>query len=92
MTCRDCIHFADCLVIGKTRYYGKDAACNNVEELCKYFKNKDNFVEVVRCGDCKHLEPIKESKAIWCNKQKIFLKQGHFNHFCSYGELKEREQ
>ena len=46
MTCTNCVHFADCFDIGKTRYYGKDCACNDVEERCKFFKNKADFVEV----------------------------------------------
>lgn len=54
MTCTNCVHFADCFDIGKTRYYGKDCACNDVEERCKFFKNKADFVEVVRCKDCKY--------------------------------------
>ena len=97
MTCRDCIHFADCLVIGKTRYYGKDAACNNVEELCKYFKNKDNFVEVVRCKDCKHAKlDLMEKGLVVCRRP--VLKNGQLlpfnwetksNDFCSYGKRKE---
>lgn len=52
MTCRDCISFAECLEYESTPYYGLDAACNNVEELCENFKNKADFVEVVRCKDC----------------------------------------
>ena len=46
MTCAKCIHFADCLKDGETGYYGKDTACNNVEKLCKFFKDRSRFVEL----------------------------------------------
>lgn len=46
--CRDCIHFNDCLSYGKTRYYGENSACNDVQERCKYFKDKADVVEVKR--------------------------------------------
>ena len=39
-TCKDCLHFNDCLSYGKTRYYGENSACNDVQERCQYFKNK----------------------------------------------------
>jgi len=54
MTCRNCISFAECLEYESTPYYGLDAACNNVEQLCENFKNKADFVEVVRCEKCTH--------------------------------------
>ena len=46
MTCEDCIHFNDCLIEQITRYYGKEIACNDVEQRCKYFKDKSRFVEL----------------------------------------------
>ena len=59
-TCGECIHLADCIIEKRTRYlnYNLDIACNNVEELCKFFKSKANYVEVVRCKDCKHAIPL----------------------------------
>ena len=51
-TCKDCIHFNDCLTEQQTRYYGKVCACSNVEKLCKYFKDKSRFVELpCKVGD-----------------------------------------
>ena len=55
-TCKDCLHFNDCLSYGKTRYYGENSACNDVQERCQYFKNKENFAEVCRCKDCLYFE------------------------------------
>ena len=51
-TYKDCLHFNDCLSYGKTRYYGENSACNNVQERRQYFKNKENFAESIMsfCG------------------------------------------
>lgn len=46
MTCRCCIHFDVCSKGGKTQYYGRVIACNDVEERCNLFKNKADVVEV----------------------------------------------
>ena len=65
-TCRDCFSFGDCLNYESTPYYGLYAACNNVQELCKNFKNKADFVEVKHgewlnngtiCSNCKQINP-----------------------------------
>ena len=48
MTCRACIGYRFCS-IGRneqTNFYGKESACNNVEDLCSAFKNKADFVEL----------------------------------------------
>lgn len=51
-TCKDCIHYLVC------DYWEKEAYPNDCENydkaLCKFFKNKADFVEVVRCKDCKY--------------------------------------
>ena len=47
MTCKEnCIHFIVCE--GVYCFFGKADA----ETQCKYFKNKADYVEVVRCKDC----------------------------------------
>lgn len=47
MTCKDCINFNECLSKkGTTKYSTTDIACNNVEKLCKYFKNKLHYIEL----------------------------------------------
>lgn len=84
-TCKDCLHFNDCLSYGKTRYYGENSACNDVQERCQYFKNKENFVEVCRCKDCLYFEYIVGSYGIcehWhTNSQDIFDL-----NYCGYAE------
>lgn len=47
MTCKYCINFNECLSKnGTTKYSTTDIACNNVEKLCKYFKNKLHYIEL----------------------------------------------
>ena len=43
--CKDCIHWDECSKKdGKTRYYGKRCAANNVEILCEWFVNTADVV------------------------------------------------
>ena len=87
-TCSKCIHFADCLIDKRTRYYGKDIACANVEELCKFFKDKSNFVEVVRCRDCKHWDCYggEDAHKGDCNELVGLDSCMYEDDFCSCGE------
>jgi hypothetical protein len=48
-------------------------------EDCPHFKNKADFVEVVRCNDCKH----------WDNGDCYRLELSLPTDFCSYGEGKD---
>ena len=47
MTCKDCIHGEVCL----QQYSGLNQ--DQMFAECKKFKNKADFVEVVRCKDCE---------------------------------------
>lgn len=77
-TCRDCLHNDFCNVDG---YIDADD--------CTFFQNKADFVEVVRCENCKFYKPQKQS-AKWENKKKYCCrsasKKVNENDFCSYGE------
>ena len=85
-TCEDCLHFNDCLSYGKTRYYGENSACNDVQERCQYFKNKADFVEVVRCKDCVcfsyYREPVKGCNGK-CEITQLLIRDDNF--FCRDG-------
>ena len=90
-TCAKCVHYADCLDSGRTRYLSHNIACNDVEERCKFFKNKADFVEVVRCEKCKycvtHTCAITGIKTLFCDYgEKPAMV--HPTHFCSYGKKK----
>lgn len=47
MTCKDCYHYDVCSKKdGTTDYYGKEIACDDVDEMCKNFKDKSLIVEL----------------------------------------------
>lgn len=55
-TCRECLHFETCLNENQqTRYYGEKEACNNVQDLCRYFLSKSDYVKRER-GEWKYNE------------------------------------
>lgn len=54
MTCNDCIHYDVCKDDYELGYLFKDENGNYFTDDCQYFKNKADFVEVVRCKDCLH--------------------------------------
>ena len=84
MTCKDCIHNELCGTFTRPCY--PDEA-NASERLCQDFKNKADFVEVVRCKDCKH-EYTDSFGQMWCRLHRKHEGERlvEENHFCSYGE------
>ena len=83
MTCKDCIKADVC----ELAYHLWDE--QEVEKRCKHFKNKADFVEVVRCEKCKycvtHTCAITGIKTLFCDYgEKPAMV--HPTHFCSYGE------
>lgn len=47
MTCKYYINFNECLSKnGTTKYYKTNIACDDVEKMCKYFKNKLHYIEL----------------------------------------------
>ena len=85
MTCKDCIHYMACKTMLESQYYVVDGGGKNADKLCKEFQNKDNFVDVVRCKDCKYWQdnnggyPHEECR--W-NKNET----PNTDDYCSYGE------
>ena len=96
MTCEDCIKYDACWSYngGMTRTMSMK---NKAEKNCGHFKNKADYVEVVRCGKCKHwmyigqgLDAVRIGKC--CNdnfpfhcEQRPIMKE---DDFCSYGVKK----
>ncbi len=78
--CGHCIHFERCSVWHK-EFIGKPL---KVESLCEYFKNKADFVEVVRCKDCANILH-KNDISVVC---KILGKVMITEDYCSYGAKK----
>ena len=85
-TCKDCIHFNDCLSSAKTRYYGEKSACNDVQERCKYFKDKSGFIEL----PCKLKDEITlldgEKRTV-----EYLIYDGEWHFGTENGEFNERE-
>lgn len=88
--CKDCLGFEFCLDrLGTTKYYDNAIAANNVEELCQKFKDRNRFIEVVRCKDCEkkkmtNLEKVRKmgifeladflSNGVGCPRDKCIAK------------------
>ena len=75
--CEKCIHGEICA----------DRDCMDIDDeralqSCNDFKNKADFVEVVRCKDCD----IPHNKWTGCPYMNGLIPPP--NHFCSYGERK----
>ena len=81
MTCEDCIYYDICLTAFSSRgmYLGDDA------EKMECFKNKADYVEVVRCKDCIYCDLECRCEAPENGLMRDFVRP---NDFCSYGERK----
>ena len=83
MSCYDCAHINVCKA-----YEPEDADC-----ICNQFKNKTDFVEVVRCRKCKYgdVSIISKAKdgqeeiACYCNLKKAVT---DVESYCPSGERK----
>lgn len=88
MMCKDCIHHDLCFDNGTLFLrYVKGIDSENVEIKCpfKSFKNKADFVEVVRCRDCEHAKYNNRCDALFCKLKKEATMVKAMD-FCSYGE------
>ncbi len=82
MKCKDCVHYDIC----------KDECKDKL--VCSEFKNKAYYVEVVRCGKCKHGEVSIMSKskdgeeeiACYCNAKN---KVTDLEYYCACGERRD---
>ncbi len=100
MTCEDCVHHDLCFDNGTlfTNFTTTGRKAENVETNCpfKNFKNKADFVEVVRCKDCKHWKKYENTAGAGnCKKREFSFEYGNEHTFnpitmpdfnCSYGE------
>ena len=100
MTCKDCVYEKKCanreeMVQLDEHIWDEMEDIPCVEYFCKDFKNKADFVEVVRCKDCKHKQELdKYEKRLYIegcvactqispNSDRLVMLP---NDFCSYGE------
>jgi hypothetical protein len=82
-TCKDCLHYEACkniyeIVFGDNKKY-------TFTGKCYLFKNKADFVEVVRCKDCKYWVEEKDF-GMFCSHWGSTLTESQADDFCSYGE------
>ena len=75
-TCKECIHFDFC-----EPYTAPDESYPEANG-CRVFKNKDEFVQVVRCKDCKNYTPVEGGLSL-CTLHNIAVSG---KDFCSYGK------
>ena len=88
-TCKDCIHYEVCIDYVCDEHFTKETNQTTREMFspigCENFKNKTDFVEVVRCKEC----------ANGCHKTDISVLCRIFNvlmiteDYCSYGCKKD---
>lgn len=84
MTCNECIKYDACLAYngGMTRIMSMD---NKAEENCGHFKNKADFVEVVRCSECD----VPHNKFTGCPNLNGLIPPP--NYYCAGGERKKND-
>ena len=81
-TCKDCLCETLCRFNDGFNLYCKE------DYECPHFKNKADYVPVVRCIDCKHL--MFSDCYGECSKGYMGIVSP--NDYCSYGERKERNE
>ena len=93
MTCNDCLYGEKCY--SRIRHCmdvdeGTGKLIEDIEKRCASFKNKADFVEVVRCKDCKYcFDAIMGG--MWCEHPDNIMPLGsNPDDFCSYGERKKQ--
>ena len=61
----------------------------NGEKECSDFKDRNNYVEVVRCKDCVNYCGFEHCKNGICDVDSVSKRAVYPNDFCSYGEKRE---
>ena len=87
-TCRDCVHYAECLENYNTYHVSTLTPDSDVTDRCMSFEDKTKVVkEVVYCKDCKYYSTNNPLISNVCTRLfTVFPMQAY--DFCSYGEHK----
>ena len=87
-TCRDCVHYAECLENYNTYHVSTLTPDSDVTDRCMPFEDKTKVVkEVVYCKDCKYYSTNNPLISNVCTRLfTVFPMQAY--DFCSYGEHK----
>ena len=83
-TCKDCIHEEACRQMLKIIWNGVNDKYEGCADRCETFKNKADFVEVVRCERCEYKEDCEQYIYIDCCRNDLV--------FCSCGEPKNDKE
>jgi hypothetical protein len=67
---------------------GTGKLIEDIEKRCPSFKNKADFVEVVRCEKCKKAKPLIFDGFYFCRRYRVCRKA---DAFCSFGERRAEE-
>ena len=89
-TCRDCVHYAECLENYNTYHVSTLTPDSDVTDRCMSFEDKTKVVkEVVYCKDCKYYSTNNPLISNVCTRLfTVFPMQAY--DFCSYGKHKEK--
>ena len=91
-SCKDCICFDACMDYTKLKESEFAQNIDGAEISCDHFKNKADFVEVVRCKDCDYFVPLgdayeyKGKKAMHCILRASCTGD---NYYCADGMRKD---
>ena len=91
MTCKDCLIYDKCCRDAYDESFREGRADRFLIFLanqmpCKYFKNKADVVEVVRCRNCKYFN--NQFNTCKCLSPKADVEMNE-DDYCSYGERKD---
>ena len=96
MTCKDCLHRDGCcnfVPIEGTIEEKAEYLYECLKKPCKDFKNKADFVEVVRCRDCKYYETDIWDGEILCGcNNPSGMQDVSADGYCSYGERRKENE
>ena len=82
MTCKDCMHIDVCEIADNKEYLNED--CKKAD--CPKFKNKADYVEVVRCDKCVYYDPLYGNGKIGiCTHLQSKRNLKHDEDYCSLG-------
>ena len=89
-TCRDCVHYAECLENYNTYHVSTLTPDSDVTDKCMSFEDKTKVVkDVVYCKDCKYYSTNNPLISNVCTRLfTVFPMQAY--DFCSYGKHKEK--
>ena len=89
-TCRDCVHYAECLENYNTYHVSTLTPDSDVTDRCMSFEDKTKVAKtIVYCKDCKYYSTNNPLISNVCTRLfTVFPMQAY--DFCSYGKHKEK--